>query len=563
MNLSPLLPAVLACVLAVSARAQTTNVPPITREDVRHAERIIGLDFSDAKIDLMLPTLQAQLRGFELLRKVPLTNSVVPAVLFNPLPVGFKFETARRAPRWSAPGKVKLPADEGELAFLSVGELGALLKSRQLTSERLTRLYLERLKKFGPRLECVVTLTEEHALARARQADKEIAAGKYRGPLHGIPYGVKDLLATRVAKTTWGSAAYREQFLNEDATVVQRLDAAGAVLVAKLSMGELAWDDVWFGGKTRNPWNPEQGSSGSSAGSGSATAAGLVGFSIGSETWGSIMSPATRCGVTGLRPTYGRVSRTGAMTLSWTMDKLGPICRTAEDCALVLHAIQGPDGRDQTLYDAPFNYDARVKLSQLRVGYVKREFDLAPAGSTNDAAALEQLRALGAKLIPVELPAYPIAPLSFLLLTESAAAFEELVAAGREDLLVRSAQANWLRRTRFVPAVEYLQAQRIRQLIIQDMARMMERVDVYLAPTASNENSLLTNLTGHPAVCVPNGFATNGMPTSITFIGRLFGEAEMLAAARAYQEATAFHRQHPKMDFSLAKPEPAAVKPGQ
>ena len=561
MKLKLVLATMIGLTLAATAPAQRTNAPRLTRETVREAEKLIGLDFSDAKIDLMLPSLQAQLRNFELLRQVALSNSVPPAVQFNPLPVGFQFETARRAPKWSSRGKVRLPADESELAFLSLGELGALLKSRQLTSERLTRLYLARLKRFGPRLECVVTLTEDHALERAQRADTEIAAGKYRGPLHGIPYGVKDLLATRVARTTWGSAAYREQFLAQDATVVQRLDAAGAVLVAKLAMGELAWDDVWFGGKTRNPWNPEQGSSGSSAGSASATAAGLVGFAIGSETWGSIVSPATRCGVTGLRPTYGRVSRTGAMTLSWTMDKLGPLCRTVEDCALVLHAIQGPDGLDQTLYDAPFNYDAKVKLGKLRVGYLKREFDAASPAQTNDLASLEQLRALGAKLVPIELPAYPIAPLSFILLTESAAAFEELVQSGREDLLVRPAQANWLRRTRFVPAVEYLQANRIRQLLIQDMARVMNSVDVYLAPTASGDNGLLTNLTGHPAVCVPNGFTTNGTPTSISFIGKLFGEADLLAAAKAYQDATGFHRMHPKMDFALTSPSATPSNP--
>ncbi len=347
----------------------------------------------------MLPDLNDQVATYERLRKFPLSNAVPSAMLFNPLPVGMKFETVRKKFKMSSPGKVKLPANPDALAFYSVEELAALIKSRQITSEQLTRFYLERLKKYGPKLHCVVTLTEDLALDQARCADREIAAGKYRGPLHaGYPTALADLLATKGIKTTWGSVPYKEQVFDEDATVIRRLEDAGAVLVAKLSMGELAWGDVWYGGMTRDPWDIKEGSGGSSAGPGAATSAGLVAFSIGSETHGSIVDPCSRCGVTGLRPTYGRISRTGAMALSWSMDKLGPICRTVEDCAVVFNAIYGPDGIDQTVYDAPFNYDPRIKLSDLKIGYLKSDFD--KAKNPHDAATLSRLRELGAKLVP-------------------------------------------------------------------------------------------------------------------------------------------------------------------
>ena len=385
-----------------------------------------------------------------------------------------------------------------------------------------------------------------------QRADAEIAAGKYRGPLHGIPYGAKDLLATKSYKTTWGSVPYKDQVIDMDATVIQRLEAAGAVLVAKLTMGELAWGDVWFGGKTKNPWNLEQGSSGSSAGSASATSAGLVAFSIGTETWGSIVSPSTRCGVTGLRPTYGRVSRNGAMALSWSMDKIGPICRTVEDCALVFNVIYGPDGIDQTLVDLPFNYNPTVKPSELRIGYLQKTFEQDTTNRVNNDAVLAKLRELGANLIPIELPKYPINDLSFILSAEAAAAFDDLTRSGRDDLMVRQIKNAWpnvFRTSRFIPAMEYIQANRVRYQVIQEMAKLMSKVDVYVAPSFS-DNLLLTNLTGHPCVVVPNGFDKKGSPTSISFMGDLYDEVTVLAVAKAYQDATKFHRQHPKMEWS-------------
>ncbi len=537
--------------LFVATAFAQTNTNPITREAVMGAEKLIGLDFSDPKIDMMLPGLKEQLANFEAIRKFPLSNSVPPAILLNPIPVGMKFETRREKFKLSSPGKVKLPANPDDLAFYSVGELGALLKSRQITSEQLTRFYLERLKKYGPKLECVVTLTEDLALAQAKRADKEIAAGKYRGPLHGIPYGAKDLLAVKDIPATWGAAPFTNQVFGRDAAVIQRLEQAGAVLLAKTTLGELAMGDIWFGGMTRNPWNPKQGSSGSSAGSSAATSAGLMAFGIGSETLGSIVSPADRCGVTALRPSYGRVSRTGAMALSWTMDKLGPICRTVEDCAIVFNAIYGPDGLDQTLYDLPFNYQPKIKLQKLRIGYLKGDFESEKGEhKENDEAALQKMRALGADLIPLELPKYPVGNLRFVLSTEAAAAFDDLTRSGGDDLLKSQERWSWpntFREKRFVPAVEFLQAQRIRYLLIQDMAKVFERVDLFLAPSLSGQSLLMSNLTGHPCVVVPNGFSKAGTPTSICFIGKLFGEAELLAVAKTYQDATDFHRRHPVM----------------
>lgn len=534
---------------ALGALLPSQDAEPVTPALIAAAEKIIGLQFNQAERDSMLGDLQENLENYEKIRSVPLPNSVPPALAFNPVPVGMTFDTQRRPPVWSTPAKLTAPASIEDLAYASVGELAELLRTRKITSTQLTQMYLSRLKKYGPQLECVITLTEELALAQARRADAEIAAGKYRGPLHGMPYGAKDLLAAKGYKTTWGSVPFKDQVIDADATVIKKLEAAGAVLVAKLTLGELAWGEVWFGGKTRNPWNLEQGSSGSSAGSAAATAAGLVAFAIGTETWGSIVSPSTRCGVTGLRPTYGRVSRAGAMALSWSMDKIGPICRTVEDCALVFNAIYGPDGVDQTLVDLPFNYNPKVDLSKLRIGYLKNGFEKDSTNRATNEATLAKLRGLGAQLIPLELPDLPFEALTVILSAEAAAAFDELTRSGKDDLLVRQIRNAWpnaFRSARFIPAVEYIQANRVRHLVIQAMAEMMKNIDVYLAPSF-DANLLLTNLTGHPCVTLPNGFNGKGSPTSITFMGNLYGEAVTLAVARAYQEATDFHKKHPPL----------------
>jgi Asp-tRNA(Asn)/Glu-tRNA(Gln) amidotransferase A subunit family amidase len=453
-----------------------------------------------------------------------------------------------------------------DLAFLPVTELSELVRRRRVSSLELTQMYLARLKKYDPVLHCVITLTEDRALRQARDADAEIRRGKYRGPLHGIPWGAKDLLAVRGYKTTWGAGPYKDQVIDADATVVQRLDAAGAVLVAKLTLGELAQGDIWFGATTRNPWKVDQGSSGSSAGPASATAAGLVGFSIGSETLGSISSPSTRCGTTGLRPTFGRVPRSGAMALSWTMDKLGPICRSVEDCALVLDAIYGPDGQDKTVIPATYHWDATLSPRKLRVGYVKSAFDLPATDPTDskktlhatktfDDAALQVFSRLGVKLIPVDLPDVPYDAMRIILTAEAAAAFDELTRSDRDQLLVQQGKFDWpntFRTSRFIPAVDYVNANRVRSIAIQKWDELMSNVDVIVTPTgAANLSQLVaTNLTGHPAVILPNGFRPDGTPVSLTFLGGLFEEGKLLAVARAYQQATDFHLKHPVLPLT-------------
>ena len=360
-----------AAFFLLGAIVEENAAVPFTRDIVSNAEKLIGLNFTDAKRDSMLDALKDQLANYQNLRKVTLSNNIPPAIILNPIPDGTKFAKERKQFVASPAGKVVVPSNLEDLAFYSIGQLAELVKSRKVSSEQLTMMYLGRLKKYGPKLECVITLTDSLAIRQARTADREIASGKYRGPLHGIPFGVKDLLSTKGYKTTWGALPFKEQMIDEDATVVKRLEDAGAVLVAKLSMGELAMDEYWFGGMTRNPWNYKEGSSGSSAGSAAATSAGLVAFAIGTETWGSIVSPSTVCGTTGLRPMYGRVSRHGAMALAWSMDKIGPICRTVEDCALVFNAIYGPDGKDQMLYDFPFNYNPKINLRSLKIGVLE------------------------------------------------------------------------------------------------------------------------------------------------------------------------------------------------
>jgi len=444
---------------------------------------------------------------------------------------------------------LEVPENIEDLAFAPVTVLAQLIRTRQLTSLELTRMYINRLKKYDPQLKCVITLTEDIALAQAARADREIAAGTYRGPLHGIPYGIKDLLAVKGTKTTWGAEPYKNQIIDRDAVVVKRLEEAGAVLTVKLTLGALAWGDVWYGGQTKNPWNTKQGSSGSSAGPASATSAGLIGFSIGTETWGSIVSPSTQCGVTGLRPGYGRVSRYGAMALSWTMDKIGPICRSVEDCAIVFNAVYGPDGKDFTLYDRDFVWNRDLDVKTLRIGYLKKDFEADYPNKERDNAVLETFRKMGVTLIPLELPQFPINALAFILNAEAGAAFNQLTRSGEDDKMVRQERYAWpnvFRHARLIPAVEYIRANRYRTQIMQQMAVLMKNIDVYIAPSFS-DNLLLTNLTGHPAVVVPNGFDKDGGPTSITFISNMLGEAKALAAAMAYQNTSAHHLKHPKL----------------
>ncbi|MCB0585069.1 MAG: amidase [Phaeodactylibacter sp.] len=519
---------------------------PIDRAMVHQAAELIGLEMTETEIDSMLPGLE-ELRGsYASIREKDIPNELAPSLLFNPLPAGFTPETAQEPVNFDIPAKVALPENREELAFYSVAQLSALIKGRQISSVELTKFFLERLRKYDPTLHCVITLTEERALARARQMDAELAHGEYRGPLHGIPFGAKDLLATRDYKTTWGAMPYKDQMLDHDAAVIEKLEAAGAVLTAKLTLGALAWGDVWFGGKTRNPWNPEQGSSGSSAGSASSVSAGLLPFAIGTETWGSIVSPSTVCGTTGLRPTFGRVSRYGAMALSWSMDKIGPICRTAQDCAIVFDAIRGKDERDPTTLPAAFNYNRQLEAGKLKIGYLKSDFESDYRFRERDSLVIAKLRELGFEPVAIELPEVP--DIGFVLSAEAAAAFDELTRSGRDSLLVRQLRNAWpnvFRQSRFIPAVEYLQANRLRSRLIEETHKALREVDVFLAPSWAGGNLLRTNLTGHPCVVLPTGFI-DGLPTSITFCGRLFGEAEILKLAALYQANTDFHLQHPE-----------------
>lgn len=538
--------------------SMTFTIPCFAQEDtliiktpqVEQAEKIIGLEFTPSERDSMLDDLNYNLGFYEDLREVPVDNSVSPAFIFNPLSSGVKPETRQNSIVYSPVGEIERPKNIEDLAFYSVRELAELIKTRKATSTELTALCLDRLKKYDPQLHCVITLTEELALKQAARADSEIAAGNYRGPLHGIPYGAKDLLALKGYKTTWGAMPYKDQMLDCDATVIKKLEQAGAVLVAKLSMGALAWGDVWYADTTRNPWNPKKGSSGSSAGSASAVSAGLVPFAIGTETWGSIVSPSTVCGTTGLRPTYGRVSRAGAMALSWSMDKIGPICRTVEDCAIVFDAIRGSDSIDLSVINAAFNYNYDIDITSLKIGYLKEDFEKDTLFAKQNRATLNKLRELGANLIEIKLPDLPIDPMQIILSAEAAAAFDELTRSNRDDLLVRQIKNAWpnsFRASRFIPAVEYIQANRIRTVLIAQMAELMAHIDVYVSPSWEGDNLLLTNLSGHPCVVLPNGFDDEGEPTSITFMGRLFDEATVLAAAKIYQDATDFHKKHPPL----------------
>jgi Asp-tRNA(Asn)/Glu-tRNA(Gln) amidotransferase A subunit family amidase len=578
----------------------------VTREMIDSASFIADVPIADEYKEMMLESLTDYTKGYEAIYALKIPNQVPPALIFDPVLPGMKLETERRGMKISSAASVKnggTPKNLEDVAFASVRELAELVRSKKVSSSALTEMYLERLKRYDPTLKFVITLTEDRARAQAKDADREIAAGKYRGPLHGLPWGAKDLLAVKGYRTTWGAGGFQEQKIDEDATVVQRLDAAGAVLVAKLTLGALAQGDKWFGGMTRNPWNLKQGSSGSSAGSASATAAGCVAFAIGSETLGSISSPSTRCGTTGLRPTFGLVPRSGAMALSWTMDKLGPLCRAVEDCAIVLSAIYGPDGKDRTVQPATFNWDASLDWRKLRIGYLKADFELPPVQQPEtpkdekelsadekkkrdeeaanrarararleydnkfNEAALAKLRSLGIDLIPVELPKYPYGAMRTILLAEAAAAFDDLTRSGRDKLLTQQSRDDWpntFRYSRFIPAVEYIQANRARMMAMEAVNRAFEQVDVIVAPTFGNQ-LLVTNLTGHPALILPNGVRGDdapaarvrdngevdgggpGTPTSLTFLGHLYGEAKLLAVGKAYQDATGFHLQHPKI----------------
>jgi len=564
------------------AKMQEQEAGEITSAMLKDALAISGLEFTDEQREQLLNGANQNLARYRELHAIHIDPSLAPPLYYNPTVPGTKIDRVARPLRAGAVPALRRPANLEDAAFWPLAHLAHLLKTRQVTSVDLTRMYLARLKRFNPTLNFVVTMTDDLALKQAAQADAEIAAGRYRGPLHGVPWGCKDIIAVPGYPTQWGSGAFKGQTFDIEATVVKLLREAGAVLVAKLTTGELASGDQWFGGRTNNPWDPKEGSSGSSAGPASATAAGCVAFGIGTETSGSILSPSSICGVTGLRPTFGRVSRYGAMTLSWSEDRLGPLCRTADDCALVFHAIARADEQDPSVLDLPFNYDAAIDLKSLRIGYLAEGFGEARRNATlveNDRQVLETLRAMGLKPEPFELPKMPLNVTNGILGAESGASFDEFIRSGRDAELTNKARANGFRSSRLVPAVEYLQAQRVRAMIMRQFAAAVSRYDVYIAPyidmraggggrggrggrgegaaegrpatppppSAIRDHFQVANVCGYPAVSVPHGFTADGRPTSITFMGRLFAEGEILALARAYQERAGWHLKHPTL----------------
>ena len=530
------------------------------KKDIKSAQKLYGLEFSKSGIDTMYNYLGRNKRGYESMREYTVDNETFPAVSFNPHPAGFQMPAgAQIHTTFGVPNDVALPASEEEIAFMSIRELASLLKTRKITSEQLTNIYLNRIEKFDRQLESVITVTKEMAIEQARKADREIAAGNYKGILHGIPYGVKDLMAVEGYQTTWGAEPYRNQTINYTSTVVKILEEKGAVLIAKLVSGSLARGDVWFGGKTKNPWDLQQGASGSSAGSGSATSAGLVAFSLGTETLGSITSPATRNGVAGLRPTYGRISRHGVMSLSWSMDKVGPLCRTAEDCEIVFSAVYGKDPFDPTTNDVPFS-PSNTPVGQLKIAKLHADIE-ADAGSEsgqNLIKAVELLESnLNAEFDTIRLPEnFPYRVFDIILRSESGAFFDELVRSGQVDYMVEQTQgsrANSLRQARFIPAVEYLQANRERSRLIEEINNLFKAYDVIIAPTFRGQQMLITNLTGHPVISIPTGFDDRGRPTSLTFIGNLYEEDKILSLAKYYQSLTDHEDRHPPLFYSGGK----------
>lgn len=537
------------CSIALVGATHAADVRNLTTNDIQAASKTLGLNFSEREQEQMLNRLEGQLENIAAQRRFPLSHALQPAFVFDPRPPGFRMPEGIEPFRWTPATGLAKPANEEDLAFATVGELAALLRARVVTSAELTKLSLARLKRYGPNLRCVATLSETRALAAAQRADEEIASGQWRGPLHGVPCGVKDLLDMAGLPSGWGVSIYTNRLATTDATVVRKLEEAGAVIVAKFSLGELAMGDVWHGGMTRNPWDLKRGSSGSSAGSSSAVAAGLVPFAIGSETLGSIVSPAMTCGITGLRPTFGRVSRAGAMTLSFTMDKIGVLARSVEDTALVLDSIRGPDATDRSVIAAPFNYPSREKLKSLRIGFLESDFQKDYGQKTNDQAALEALRRAGFELRPVALPPISGRPFRTVIDVEAAAFFDDLTRSNDDDKLVQQGNGSWpntFRAARFVSAVDYLQANRLRSQLMAEMDELFRNVDVLVAPSWNGNQLNFSNLTGHPSVVVPNGDAAIG-PAGFCFLAGLFREGDALAVASAFQAATDWHRRRPDL----------------
>ena len=525
----------------------------ITKTDLMSAAKLFDLSFTQKEIDSMYDGVKENVGNYQRMHKLSLNNNVPLSLWQSPVLPGMKFAEKQESVNWNIPNNVSVPKDKNELAYYSVLQLASLIKNRKISSVELTEFFIDRLKKYSDTLHCVISFTEDLAMQQAKQADAEIAKGKYRGLLHGIPYGLKDLFAIKGTKTTWGAAPYKDQVIDEDAFVYTKLKEAGAVLIAKFSMGALAMGDYWFGGRTRNPWNLKTGSSGSSAGSAAATSAGLVPFAIGTETWGSIISPSTTCGVTGLRPTFGSISRTGAMALSYSLDKVGPICRSAEDAAIVFNYIHGTDGNDLSAVNRPFNYKTTVDIKKLKIGYARNYFAEIKDTSRNEWKVLQTFKQLGAALIPVDFPdsaVYNFNIMRAVLSSESAAQFDDFTRNNVDDEMTRQTKNDWpneFRSRRLTSAVEYINAQRHRYLLMQKVNEVVNQFDVIISPNWTGNQSAITNLTGHPVICFPTGFSKNNLPTGISLIGKLYDEATIIAVAKIYQDATEWNKMHPEM----------------
>lgn len=535
-------------IVSISSFAQDT----VTLQNEIATEKMYGLNFSDAKRDSVISGLNSNLKLYEYIHDRNITNNIPMPLGFDPLLPNMRsiLKKVQQPVHFTIPQNVELPKNINELAFYSLPQLASLIKNKKISSVKLTQFFIDRLKKYGSQLHCVIEITDTIAMRQAKKADDNLARGIYKGLLQGIPYGIKDLFAVRGTHTTWGTPPYKDQVINENSFVAQQLEDAGAVIIAKLSLGELAMDDVWFGGLTRNPWNMTKGSGGSSAGSAASTSAGLVPFAIGTETYGSIVDPSMRCGTTGLRPTFGSISRSGAMALAWSSDKAGIIARSAEDAAIVFNYLHGTDGKDASARNVAFNYSEKIDISKLKIAYAKNYIDSLPANST-EKNTLTVLRGMGAKITAVDFPdtlhGDPI--LSLIIGAESAAAFDPLTRSNLDDEMVQQNKDRWpntFRTARFIPAVEYINACRLRYEIMQKVDPFIQQYDIIIAPPEAGDQLAITNLTGNPSVTIPNGFNTDGTPTSITFIGKLFDEETLLAFAKAYQEATKFNLQHPK-----------------
>ena len=532
--------------------AQDTS---IQKKDLISASKLFDFSFTTKEIDTLYSDVIDNLANYKAMHRLPLANSVPLSMWQTPVVPGMHFNTVQKTIAWKLDNTVQLPTNKNDLAFYTLEQLASLIKYKKISSLALTQFFIDRIKKWGDTLQCVISIQEDIAYAEAKKADAELAQGKYRGLLHGIPYGLKDLFAVKGTKTTWGAAPYQNQIIEEDAFVYTKLRDAGAVLVAKFTLGALAMGDYWYGGRTKNPWNLNYGSSGSSAGSTSATVAGLVPFAIGTETWGSIVSPSTTCGATGLRPTFGSISRSGAMALSYSLDKVGPICRSAADAAIVFNYIHGTDGKDGSAVNMPFNYTPNKDIKKLKIAYAKNYFDKIKDTSRNEFKVLEEFKKLGVQLIPVNFPdsgVYNFNIMDVVIGVECAAQFDEMTRMNIDDILTRQTKNDWpnsFRTARFVPAVEYINAQRHRYTLMQKVNEVMQQYDVIICPSRGDGNqSAITNLTGNPVVCVPTGFdKRSNLPTGISFVGNLYDEATILSIAQAYQKATNWDETHPTL----------------